>query len=68
MGDFNAKVGEAQSSKHMGKYGLGERNEAGERLIEFCESNELRITNTWFPQPKRRLYTVPGQEASIEIR
>jgi len=56
MGDIDAKV-EEPTSNYMGKYGLGKRNDAGERLIEFCESNELRITNTWLPQPKRRLYT-----------
>jgi len=59
MGDFNAKVGEDRSGweEVVGKYGLGVRNEAGERMLEFCDSNELRIMNTWFEQPKRRLYT-----------
>jgi exonuclease III len=57
MGDLNAKVGEGGKHKAVGGQGLGCRNEAGERLIEFCESNDIRITNTWFIQPKRRLYT-----------
>ena len=59
MGDFNAKVGEDRNGweEVVGKYGLGVRNEAGERMLEFCDSNELRIMNTWFEQPKRRLYT-----------
>ncbi|MBN3319772.1 CFDP2 protein, partial [Atractosteus spatula] len=48
MGDFNAKVG---------SQGLGERNEAGDRLVQFCHENHLRVSNTWFMQPKCRLYT-----------
>ena len=40
-----------------GKFGLGMRNEAGQRLIEFCQENELVIANTLFQQHKRRLYT-----------
>ena len=37
--------------------GLGIWNEAGQRLIEFCQENALVITNTLFQQHKRRLYT-----------
>ena len=40
-----------------GEFGLGIRNEAGQRLIEFCQENPLIITNTLFQQHKRRLYT-----------
>jgi hypothetical protein len=41
MGDFNAKVGEDKNGREevAGKYGLGVRNEAGERMVEFCYSN-----------------------------
>ena len=39
------------------RFGLGIRNEAGQRLIEFCQENALVITNTLFQQHKRRLYT-----------
>ena len=38
------------------KFGLGVKNEAGERLIEFCLENILVIANTLFQQHKRRLY------------
>ena len=41
----------------MGKFGLGLQNEAGQRLIEFCQENTLVIANTLFQQHKRRLYT-----------
>ena len=40
-----------------GKFGLGIENEAGQRLIEFCQENTLVIANTLFQQHKRRLYT-----------
>ena len=40
-----------------GKFGLGIRNEVGQRLIEFCQENTLVIANTLFQQHKRRLYT-----------
>ncbi|XP_063166779.1 craniofacial development protein 2-like, partial [Candoia aspera] len=56
-GDWNAKVGSQMTPRITGKYGLGEQNEAGHRLIEFCQDNSLCITNTLFQQPKRRLYT-----------
>ena len=57
MGDWNAKVGEIFEAETTGRFGLGERNEAGTRLIDFCIENELVITSTLFEQPKRRLYT-----------
>ena len=57
MGDFNAKVGTEAMSKVIGKEGLGETNERGERLIQYCEKHDLSIMNTMFKQPKRRLYT-----------
>jgi len=38
-------------------YGLGVQNEAGQRLIDFCQENALVIANTLFQQHKRRLYT-----------
>ena len=40
-----------------GKFGLGIENEAGKRLIEFCQENTLVLANTLFHLHKRRLYT-----------
>eukprot|EP00794_Sanderia_malayensis_P015552 gene15552-17137_t len=57
MGDMNAKVGSKRYGSIVGSYGLGEINPRGERLIEFCDRNNLAIMNTWFQQPRRRLYT-----------
>ena len=57
IGDWNAKVGSQQTPGITGKFGLGVQNEAGQRLIEFCQENALAIANTLFQQHKRRLYT-----------
>src|SRR5574337_813675 len=57
IGDWNAKVGSQETPGVTGKFGLGIRNEAGQRLIEFCQENALVITNILFQQHKRRLYT-----------
>ncbi|XP_062826063.1 craniofacial development protein 2-like [Anolis carolinensis] len=56
-GDWNAKVGSQMKTGITGKHGLGQQNEVGHRLIEFCQENSLCITNTLFQQPKRQLYT-----------
>ena len=40
-----------------GKFGLGVKNEAGQRPTEFCQENTLVIANTLLQQHKRRLYT-----------
>ena len=46
-GDWNAKVGSQETPGVTGKFGFGIRNEAGQRLIEFCQENALVITNTF---------------------
>ena len=57
IGDWNAKVGSQETPRVTDKFGLGVQNEAGQRLIEFCQENSLVIANTLFQQQKRRLYT-----------
>ena len=57
IGDWNAKVGSQETPGIIGKFGLEVQNEAGQRLIEFCQENTLVIANTLFQQHKRRLYT-----------
>ena len=57
IGDWNAKLGSQETPRVTGKFGLGIRHEAGQRLIEFCQENALVKTNTLFQQHKRRLYT-----------
>ena len=57
IGDWNAKVGSQETPRVTGIFGLRVQNEAGQRLIEFCQENPLVIANTPFQQHKRRLYT-----------
>ena len=57
IGDKNAKAGSQETPGVTVKFGLGMRNEARQRLIEFCQENALVIANTLFQQHKRRLYT-----------
>lgn len=69
MGDWNAVVGEGRDEKEVGSFGLGQRNERGERLVEFCKKNKFVATNTWFKQEKRRRYTwkKPGDTERYQL-
>ena len=57
IGDWNAKVGSQETPGVIGKFGLRVQNEAGQRLIAFCQEDALVIANTLFQQHKRILYT-----------
>ena len=69
IGDWNAEVGSQETSGVTGKFGLGVQNEAGQRLIEFCQENALVIANMLFQQHKRRFYTwtSPGGQYQNQI-
>ena len=56
IGDWNAKVGSQETPGVTGKFGLGMRNEAGQRLIELCQENALVIANTLFQQHEKTLH------------
>ena len=56
IGDWTAKVGSQETPVVTRKFGLGIKNEAGQRLIEYCQENALVIANTLLQQ-KRRLDT-----------
>ena len=43
IGDWNAKVGSQETPGVTGKFGLAVQNEAGQRLIEYCQENALVI-------------------------
>ena len=51
--DWNEKVGSQEKPGVTGKFGLGLQNEAGQRVIEFCQENTLVIANT-LPTPQRK--------------
>ena len=53
IGDWNAKVGSQETPGVTGKFGLGIQNEAGQRLIDFCQKNTVVIANILFQQHKR---------------
>ena len=48
IGDRNANVRSQEIPEVTGKFGIGVQNEAGQRLTEFCQENELVIANTLF--------------------
>ena len=60
------KVGCPETPGVTGKFGLGMQNEAGQRLIEFCQENALVIANTFFQQHKRRLYTWTSRDGQYQ--
>ena len=66
IGDWNEKVGSQETHGVTGKFGLGIQNEAGQRLIEFCQENTLGIANTLFQQHKKRLYTWPSPDGQYQ--
>ena len=68
IGDWNAKVGCQGTPGVTGKFGLGIRNEAGQRLIEFCQENALVIANTLFQQQREDSTHGHHQMVNTEIR
>ena len=58
-GDFNGHVGDPSArfdSVHVGS-GYGMRNQNGLHILDFCVTNKLAITNTFFHKNKSRLVT-----------
>ena len=56
IGHWNAKVGSQETPEVTGKFDLQVQNEAGQRLIEFCQENALVIANTLFHQHEKTLH------------
>ena len=72
LGDLNARVGSLGTDEDhwrgtLGKHGVGEQNQAGEDLLEFCTVNQLSIMNTWFEKKRCHLetWTHPGTKRSL---
>ena len=59
---------ESRNAWNNRQIGPGIKNEAGQRLIEFCQQNALVIANTLFQQHKRRLYTWTSPDGQYQIR
>ena len=66
IGDWNAKVGSQETPGVTHKFGHGVQNEAGQRLIGFCQENALVIADTLFQQHKRRCYTWTSPDGQID--
>ena len=61
MGDFNAKIGIKDKNENLEwiwPYGIGIRNDRGERLLDFAANNKLFVTNTFFQKPASRYLTL----------
>ena len=54
---YRRLICKSRKSRNTCKFGLGVENEAGQRLIEFCQENAVVTANTIIQQHKRRLYT-----------
>ncbi|ELU03024.1 hypothetical protein CAPTEDRAFT_118401 [Capitella teleta] len=67
--DFNSKVGCIKEDDVVGLYGLGVRNESGDRLVDFERQNDLFITNTWFQQKikSRHIWNAPNGITNNQI-
>lgn len=69
MGDWNSVVGKGEDGCEIGDHGLGNRNERGDRLVEFCRQHDMIAANTMFKNHPRRLYTwkMPGDIGRFQI-
>ena len=69
LGDLNAKVGGGRFGEIVGPYGMGERNERGDKWVEWCVESEQVILNTWFRHHPRKLWTwrSPGDHYRNQI-
>lgn len=47
MGDWNVVVGEGVDGQEVGAYGLGTRNESGNRFVDYCKQYDMVIVNTY---------------------
>ena len=69
MGDFNEKVGDNREEDIVRPFGLGVRNDNGERVVNFSKRHNLFVTNTWFQQKSSAQHTwiSPDKEIKNQI-
>ena len=68
LGDWKAKVGSQETPGVTGKFDLGVQNEAGQRLIEFCQENAPVIENTSSNNTREDSTPAHYQMVNTEIR
>lgn len=67
MGDFNGHVGKQADMKCHGGHGYGDRNDEGERLLDFAEQRGLVLINTYFPKRDSHLITYNSGDRNSQI-
>ncbi|XP_030754464.1 uncharacterized protein LOC115881196 [Sitophilus oryzae] len=71
LGDFNSIVGSGSVEGVTGAFGLGDRNERGEMLVQFCLEEDLVIKKTFYKLHPRKLYLEalrqPGVQENLKI-
>ena len=68
IGEWNANVGSQEISGVTDKFSLGVKNEAGQRLIEFCQENSLIISSTLSNNTREDSTHEHHQMVNTEIR
>ncbi|KAK3878870.1 hypothetical protein Pcinc_016500 [Petrolisthes cinctipes] len=68
-GDMNVYIGRDNGGYEevMGGYGIGQRNEEGEQMLQLCQKHNLRIWNTWFMKREEHLITFKSGDAATQI-
>jgi len=69
MGDFNGKVGNGKEDDEVGPFGMGVRNDNGQRVVDLCKRHNLFATNTWFQQKisAQHTWVSPGGDVKNQI-
>jgi len=69
MGNFNGKVGDIKEDNIVGPFGLGQRNDNGQSVIDYCRKSNLMIANTWFQtkESNRYTWTAPDKKTRNQI-
>lgn len=69
MGDFNGKVGNDKEEDTIGPFGVGVRNDNGERIVNLSKRHNLFVTNTWFQQKRsaQHTWTSPDKNTKNQI-
>lgn len=57
IGDLNSRTGKKQQDKIVGQFGEDTVNDNGNRLINMCDQNNLRILNGFFQHREIHKYT-----------
>ena len=56
MGDFNSMIGESQVEEIAGPFSIGERDDEGQLLIDYCKEKSFTIRSTQYQTAKKWRY------------